>query len=405
MLLAGAECKRLGLTPEHAWLGPPGRPTASVRLRDRAGQHVASGGGKGAGAQCTASAALEALEHLHLDRGLPTARSRPAEVRSLAAAEVADQPQLDGDTLVRRLAAEHPGSLVECLRYVSPWTGAAVWYPAFIKNPRYRRHPGGDERRDLRAYHRYSSGNGTAGGVNPVEAVLHGTLELVKRDAVSLAYLDWYLDGRGPLQRIDPDCLPDDLAELVELARRVLGAPRLLLDVTTDLGIPVVLALPSRRTPAAPMPGAGASLDGRYAVERALDELLQVVSAERIETRERRDRLLRGRMLDPWPDLRAVFDLDPEQLLRLGAVPVAVPQSVAVTRGPVAQLSRVTDLLAAAGLTLFTSPWTPPESLVAVHSTLVPGLESFCLVQTGVPVRPTGRARPDLVGADQFGAG
>jgi transcriptional regulator with XRE-family HTH domain len=32
---------------------------------------------------------------------------------------------------------------------------------------------------------RVSSGNGTAGGVNPVEAVLHGTLELVERDASS----------------------------------------------------------------------------------------------------------------------------------------------------------------------------------------------------------------------------
>ena len=94
-----------------------------------------------------------------------------------------------------------------------------------------------------------------------------------------------------------------------------------------------------------------------------------------------------------------MFDLDPERLLRLGAVPVAVPESVAVTGGPVAQLTRVTDLLAAAGGTLFTSPWTPPESLVAVHSALVPGLETFCLVQTGVPVRP------DLVGADRFGAG
>ncbi|MEU5404262.1 TOMM precursor leader peptide-binding protein [Streptomyces sp. NPDC005963] len=121
--------------------------------------------------------------------------------------------------------------------------------------------------------------NGNAAGSSLEDAILHGFLELVERDAVALW---WYNRTRQPAVRLDGaggfgDAWTDELqATYRELHREVW-----VLDLTSDLGVPVFAAL-SRRTdkPAEDiMFGFGAHFDPVVALRRALTEMNQLLPA------------------------------------------------------------------------------------------------------------------------------
>ncbi|MDV6011618.1 TOMM precursor leader peptide-binding protein [Haloechinothrix sp. LS1_15] len=118
--------------------------------------------------------------------------------------------------------------------------------------------------------------NGNAAGSSLEDAMLQGLLELVERDAVALW---WYNRTRMPA--IDLDAFGDRWScELRALYER-LGRQVWVLDLTADLGIPVMAAV-SRRTGAPRediMFGFGAHLDPRTALRRALTELNQLTPA------------------------------------------------------------------------------------------------------------------------------
>jgi ribosomal protein S12 methylthiotransferase accessory factor YcaO len=103
---------------------------------------------------------------------------------------------------------------------------------------------------------RYSSSIGTAAGADLQESTLHGICELVEHDVLSHALLRWFIAGDPRVSVLDIASLPDDARLLHGIAVEVTGADVILLDVTTDIGIPAYLAV--------------------NAVLRALGELIQV---------------------------------------------------------------------------------------------------------------------------------
>ncbi len=120
--------------------------------------------------------------------------------------------------------------------------------------------------------------NGNAAGNNVEEAVLQGFLELVERDAAALW---WYSRARRPAIDLAAFEQPffDRLARFLESLGRELWA----LDLTSDFGIPVVVAI-SRKAARRPlsdlasgelMMGFGAHPAPEIAVGRALSELCQ----------------------------------------------------------------------------------------------------------------------------------
>ncbi|MBW5424128.1 TOMM precursor leader peptide-binding protein [Streptomyces sp. BG9H] len=116
--------------------------------------------------------------------------------------------------------------------------------------------------------------NGSAAGGSLEDAVLQGVFELVERDAVALW---WYNRTRHP--GVDLSALGDDWTRQLIHVHRDLNREVWALDLTTDLGIPVMAAL-SRRTdkPAEDiMLGFGAHFDPRIALRRALTELNQML--------------------------------------------------------------------------------------------------------------------------------
>ena len=125
---------------------------------------------------------------------------------------------------------------------------------------------------DLQWFYCGSDANGCAAGNTLEEAILQGFLELVERDAVALW---WYNCIKRPAIDVDSFDLP--YFNLLRPHYQKLQRSLWLLDLTTDLGIPVVAAISGRidREVEDIIIGFGAHLDPKIAVLRALTELNQ----------------------------------------------------------------------------------------------------------------------------------
>lgn len=117
-----------------------------------------------------------------------------------------------------------------------------------------------------------ANSNGSAAGTNKEEAILQGFMELVERDAVALW---WY--NRIRRRGVDLDDFDEPYVHDLRARYQVLHRELWVLDVTSDIGIPVFAAV-SRRVDKQPediILGFGAHLDPRTALLRALTELNQ----------------------------------------------------------------------------------------------------------------------------------
>lgn len=116
------------------------------------------------------------------------------------------------------------------------------------------------------------SSNGCASGNCREEAILQGLLEVIERDAVAIW---WY--NRIPRPRAQ--CAN---AALRQLATALGGDWSCwLLDLSHDLGIPVLAAIGWHAASARWALGFGASLSAELAAERALTELAQLIAADK----------------------------------------------------------------------------------------------------------------------------
>ena len=210
------EADRLGVRLETTGIGSTRYPITTSRVV-RDGVALATGCGKGPGAQGLASAHFEAIER-YLMSTSDNARLVAGAARLMSAPEVAGQPALGPDLVIQRWAAEFPDSVAACAPHLRPSRPdaeagpGAVWYPLFLSDPRYYRRPlPGDSTGACRALLRYASSLGTAAGVDTPEAVFHGLCELVEHDAVSHALLRWFVAGEPELDVVDPESLPEPL--------------------------------------------------------------------------------------------------------------------------------------------------------------------------------------------------
>ncbi|MFI7606234.1 TOMM precursor leader peptide-binding protein [Micromonospora sp. NPDC049366] len=130
-----------------------------------------------------------------------------------------------------------------------------------------------DRRTDQRKFVQECS-NGCASGSSPEEALLHGMLELVERDAFLLA---WY--GSARLAEIDPASCRDERVRFMLDRVDLLGYDIRLFDTRADLPIPVVTAVAVKRGDGLGQLcfAAGASLDPEDAVRAALCETASYV--------------------------------------------------------------------------------------------------------------------------------
>jgi ribosomal protein S12 methylthiotransferase accessory factor len=128
--------------------------------------------------------------------------------------------------------------------------------------------------KDSQAVYAKGCSNGSAAGNTLEEAILQGFCELVERDATAIW---WYNRLRRPgidLSTYDDDAYFCQLRKEYQARNREIWA----LDLTSDLGIPVVAAISKhiRQTSESILIGLGCHLNMRIAVDRALAELNQM---------------------------------------------------------------------------------------------------------------------------------
>jgi ribosomal protein S12 methylthiotransferase accessory factor len=118
--------------------------------------------------------------------------------------------------------------------------------------------------------------NGCAAGNTLEEAILQGFLELVERDGVALW---WY--NRVRRLGVELDSFGEPYLQRLQGFLHDHGREFWVLDLTTDLGIPVFASI-TRRTDGLPeqiVPGFGAHLDPKIALLRAVTEMNQMLSS------------------------------------------------------------------------------------------------------------------------------
>ncbi|WP_165986451.1 TOMM precursor leader peptide-binding protein [Streptomyces sp. YIM 98790] len=216
--------------------------------------------------------------------------------------------------------------------------------------------------------------NGNGAGSSPEDALVQAALELVERDAVALW---WYNRTRQPALDLDAFAEPA-VARVAEGCRRG-GRTLWALDLTSDLGIPVVAVL-SRRTdkPAEDIVfGFGAHFDPRVALRRAVTEMAQLLPS----------------VWHVRPDGTGYGVQDPETRAwwtgeTVAAQPYLAPDPAAPPRTPGDweyrpradlrdDITAVTGLLQERGLELLVLDQTRPDIGLPVVKVLVPGLRHF----------------------------
>jgi oxazoline/thiazoline synthase len=120
---------------------------------------------------------------------------------------------------------------------------------------------------------RYCQGdsNGCASGNTLEEAVLQGLLELVERDSMALY---WY--NRAPRPAIDLATFDHGFFDSMIARYRSRNRTLVVLDITSDLQIPVVAAVSSTLNGGQILFGLGAHLDIKVAISRAISEINQM---------------------------------------------------------------------------------------------------------------------------------
>ncbi len=220
------------------------------------------------------------------------------------------------------------------------------------------------------------SSDGLASGNTPAEAVLHGLCELVERDAWALTQL------KSPEQlkqnRVDPLAFGDAVIDVMVDRIRQAGMRLLLIDMTTDIGIPAFLAviIPGNLSDrvdarwAQVCGGCGCHPDPIRAALRAITEAAQSRLTAIAGSRDDFSPKIYQR-IDRSAGMRQVVDLCNDDTA-LKPFPIR-PQRPATIQDTIRHIA---GRLRAAGITqIIAVPLPYPTLPVSVVRVIVPGLE------------------------------
>jgi ribosomal protein S12 methylthiotransferase accessory factor len=120
----------------------------------------------------------------------------------------------------------------------------------------------------------WADSNGCAAGNTLEEAILQGFMELVERDAVALW---WYNSLQKP--QVDLDSFDEPYFQSLKQYYQTINRELWVLDITSDLNIPVFAAISRRsdRSVEDIVLGYGAHFDAKIAISRALTEVNQIL--------------------------------------------------------------------------------------------------------------------------------
>ncbi|MBI3470936.1 MAG: TOMM precursor leader peptide-binding protein [Candidatus Solibacter usitatus] len=213
--------------------------------------------------------------------------------------------------------------------------------------------------------HRFcsSESSGCAAGPTLTAAIRHGFLESVERDALALW---WYNRVRRP--EVDLDSFEEPFFSAVRDDLRRWGRTLSVLDISSDLGIPVFAAVSATRAGRRILFGFGADPDAKTALTSALLEVNQMIAQERNLT---------GAAAEHVPELAAWLrkaTLANQPYLKPARVPRKTAADYPQPGGPDTDLSWLVRAAARRGLETLMLDLTRPDIGVPVVRVTVPGL-------------------------------
>jgi oxazoline/thiazoline synthase len=216
----------------------------------------------------------------------------------------------------------------------------------------------------------YPDSNGCAAGNCLEEAILQGLLELIERDAAAIW---WYNCLKRP--QVNLDELEDPWINSVRRYYDRLNRAFYVLDISTDLGIPVFAAISYHKTFRNGIAYAfGAHLDPRLAVERAIAELNQILPMAHSEkpTNQISDLELRH-----WFTETSIDQCQYLKPLEGDPISVLDLDSFSANSGITEAIQRCLQVLADQELEVLVLDLTQPDIDLAVVRVFVPGLRHF----------------------------
>ncbi|QQE10523.1 YcaO-like family protein [Planctomycetota bacterium] len=369
---------------------------------ERGGDRVVSGVGKGGEPFCEAGAYFEAIEHLYGETIIPM----PEKLVVKHTHELAKQ-DVGGKSLPLEMLLEFPDQRVYCTAlHEYGGEGRVMYVPTFFWSPSLlmdRRYVCDDANVELYEYMlKYASNSGVASGMTKEDAVLHGINEGIERDGYgTLLYRYFYCDEVRPLPVLDKGSLSKELKyEILDIEHHVKHEV-VLIDATTNLGVPVVGAVfkGARYGGGHCTPGFGCSLYPEIAIKRAVYEALQIVygtqayadeyqmmherDLERIDFDDRFAKCMRFDLSVYEKGLGyEMVDYDD-----LGDRKVKLDKPYSTME----QVARLVGLLEKKGMRVYVHELKALAHGAHVMCTQIPGLSLFFLAAGGMMVPPEGR--------------
>ena len=211
---------------------------------------------------------------------------------------------------------------------------------------------------------------GCAAGPTREAAALHALLELVERDAAAL----WWRGGRRGRPVVLEDPAAGAALALIERLRRGHGDRRSwLLDLTTDLGVPVLAALSTGLDGSGFCCGLAARASRARAAEAAVREMAQMEMAHAVVLAKQREGGSAALNTQDHALLARYRGIDAASCVLLHPTGMAAP-APDLPDLPAASLAALIERLQARGIPVLARDLTRPELDVPVMRLLCPGL-------------------------------
>ncbi len=229
----------------------------------------------------------------------------------------------------------------------------------------YAQYPAEDEKR----LYAYPDSNGCAAGNTIEEAILQGFLELVERDAAAIW---WY--NRLQYPAIDLTTAQNPYIDEMVTYYQSIGRSLQVLDITTDLNIPVFVSISyDLQTGGKILYAFGAHIDAHIALERAVVELNQLLPV----VLQKEGYLTKDQVFIDWLETATIHD-NPY------VTPLEVKAKDMQTEYPMPCAPTVYDSVhycihtaAQQGLETLVVDLTQPDIGLSVAKVIVPGLRHF----------------------------
>lgn len=358
--------------------------TYHCQLTDPQSNTIFYGCGKGLGLQSKISACFEALEHYAVHNYCHNHTQQ--HYHSLA------DPQIVNKLKELRLLDEKIYSHAQKIPFVhcaEVITGESLYYPFYLLDPRYTKHPAPTDQFNYQPYAWHACDSGIASGTSAAEAGLHALNEAVERDAYSLFLIrTFFLKQKIPV--IAKESLPRHLFEIVQTIEADYHEKLIIVDITSDLGIPSFFVSMTKQGSLIQPVGCGTSLYKEYALERALLESLQPVHLYNQHLVDNQRQILA--QLSTTPLLAQCAKADLSQLSAnfqqtdFNNLP-GCSTKLSVTQ----QMQLVIQRIRSQGFAIYTTPIADKDTGFHCAKYLIPGLEQFYLVETGKAILPNAR--------------